>query len=178
MKKKIITFLQYLIFLLIGVVLLWYCFKNQNISKIINDLKHANYLWIAISLACSLTSHVIRAVRWNLLITPLGYKTQTSTSFYAVMIGYLANMAFPRAGEISRCGVISKQNKIPFSPVLGTVIVERVFDLLCLIFILFLIVLFQWKFLGNFVSNNIIHGLQAKISDYYIIIFKFLISNK
>jgi len=171
LKKKIITILQYLLFLLIGVALLWYCFRNQDITKIKSDLRHANYFWIAIALLCSLISHVIRAARWNLLITPLGYKTQLSTSFYAVMIGYLANMAIPRAGEISRCGVISKQNNIPFTPVFGTVIVERVFDLLCLIFILFLVVLFQWKFLGNFVSNNILHGLKTKISDYYILIF-------
>ncbi len=170
LKNKLIIIIQYISFLCIGLFLFYLSFKNQNISKIIEDLKGVRYKWIILSASCATISHLIRAMRWNLLIQPLGYKTKISTSFYAVIIGYLANFAIPRIGEITRCGVISKQNKIPFNPILGTVIVERIFDLISLIVILLFVVLLQWNLLSGYMSRFFILNNKNNLNFYFLVL--------
>ena len=175
MKKLLLTSIQYVFFLFIGLLLFYLSFVNQNISAIINDFRHAEYRWIILALLTGLISHIIRAMRWNLLITPLGYKTKLSISFYAVMTGYMTNLAIPRAGEITRCGVISKQNKIPFHPVLGTVIVEIIFYLLCLLLILFFVIICQWQLLSTFMSEIFLDNIHLKLNNFMLIFFIILI---
>ncbi len=116
------------------------------------DIVAANYYWLIVALVFAVGSHIFRALRWNLLINSLDYKTKVSTTFYAVMIGYLANTAVPRMGEFVRCGVLSKKEKIPFNTLFGTVISERIFDLITLMVIIFLVIIFQLKSLGSFLS--------------------------
>lgn len=122
-------------------------------SVVWNDIRKANYYWMIPSLAFAIASHIFRALRWNLLINSLNYKTKLSTTFFAVMIGYLANTAVPRMGELARCGVLSKKEKIPFNTLFGTVISERLFDMITLLVIIFFVIVFQLNSLGAFMNQ-------------------------
>lgn len=122
-------------------------------KEVWNDILGANYYWLIISLVFAIGSHIVRALRWNLLINSLNYKTKLSTTFFAVMIGYLANTAVPRMGEFVRCGVLSKKEKIPFNVLFGTVISERIFDMITLLVIIFLVIIFQINSLGAFLDQ-------------------------
>ena len=120
-------------------------------SEVWADICKADYSWLLLSLVFAIISHIFRALRWNLLINSLNYKTKVSTTFYAVMIGYMANTAVPRMGEIVRCGVLSRKEKIPFNTLFGTVISERIFDLIVLFLIIFLVIIFQINSLNDFI---------------------------
>jgi uncharacterized protein (TIRG00374 family) len=122
-------------------------------DEVWSDIREANYSWLLISLVFAIVSHIFRALRWNLLINSLNYKTKLSTTFFAVMIGYMANTAVPRMGEFMRCGVLSKKEKIPFNALFGTVISERIFDLIVLFFIIFLVIIFQINSLSDFMNE-------------------------
>ena len=87
------------------------------------------------------------------MIRSMGYQAKTKTTFYAVMIGYLANGAFPRLGEVTRCGVLSKKTGMPFNALIGTVISERIFDLFVLVLIMFSVIFFQLDFLRSFIDK-------------------------
>ncbi len=100
-RKTTRSIIEYLFFLGIGFLLLWLGFRKLDLNEVWNDILKANYGWLVLSLSFALASHVIRALRWNLLINSLGYKTRLSSTFFAVMIGYLANLAFPRLGEVT-----------------------------------------------------------------------------
>ncbi|MFC2121413.1 lysylphosphatidylglycerol synthase transmembrane domain-containing protein [Bacteroidota bacterium] len=116
-------------------------------------LKSINYFWIIISFCLAILSHVIRALRWNMLIEPLGKKPEFLNTFLSVLIMYLANFALPRMGEVSRCGVLKKYENVSFTKLLGTVLVERSVDFLILV-LLFVIVFFtQLAVLQEFVQN-------------------------
>lgn len=117
------------------------------------DIREANYFWMLVALIFAIAAHIFRALRWNLLIESLNYKTKLSTTFFAVMIGYLANTAVPRMGEFVRCGVLSKKEKIPFNALFGTVISERIFDMITLLVIIFLVIVFQVDALGDFLNQ-------------------------
>lgn len=165
MKRKIISVLKYLLFLSVGLGLLWLVFRKVDIETVIRQILNADYSWILFSMVIALISHISRAIRWNLLIDSMGYKTRTSTTFYAVMIGYFANLAIPRIGEITRCGVLSRYNKIPVNSLIGTVISERVFDMITLMVLIVLVIVFQLDLVGDFVHRTVIDPLAIKFSD-------------
>jgi uncharacterized protein (TIRG00374 family) len=132
------------------------------------QILHADYFWIVLSIIAGILSHLARAARWNILIGSMGYQTKLSTTFFAVMIGYLANAAVPRLGEVTRCGVLSKKNNIPFTELLGTVIAERIFDMIVLFLIILLVILFQLDLVGVFVDKYIFTPLFSNFENNYI----------
>ncbi len=155
MKQNIVKTLKFLSFFLLGVFIFWMVYKDQDISKIKNVLTNeVNYLWIAISLFLGLLSHISRTIRWNLIIEPLGHKPRLLNTFLAVMIGYLMNLALPRMGEISRCGVLARYEKIPFTKLVGTVVLERLIDVIVLLLLLLLVVVTQFGQVLGFLDNN------------------------
>ncbi len=153
LRKRIVSILEYLFFLGLGLLLLWLSFRNLDLNEVWVDVVEAEYSWLFIALIFAILSHIARALRWNLLINAMGYKTKVSTTFFAVMVGYMANTAVPRMGEFMRCGVLSKKEKIPFNALFGTVISERLFDLVILFIIIFLMIAFQLELLGGFLSD-------------------------
>ena len=170
LRKRIISVIEYLFFLGIGILLLWLSVRNLDLSAIWKDIQQATYGWLFIALFFALVSHVFRALRWNLLINTLGYKTRLSSTFFAIMIGYLANTAVPRMGEFARCGVLSKKEKIPFNTLFGTVISERVFDLVVLALLIFLVTIFQIDLLGNFMQRNFDTLFESLFTNIYSIL--------
>lgn len=113
-----------------------------------------NYFWVWVSLIIGIFSHISRAMRWNLLIEPLGSKPGLLNTFLAVMTGYLMNLVIPRMGEISRCGVLSKYEKISFPRLIGTVVTERVIDVLMLLFMTLLALIAQSGYILSFIRQN------------------------
>jgi len=93
----------------------------------------ANYWWILLSIIIGISSHISRSVRWIILMEPMGYKPRLKNTFFAVLIGYFANLALPRLGEVTRCGILAKYEKIPFQKSFGTVVTERGLDMLSLL---------------------------------------------
>lgn len=155
MKKNILKTLKFLSFFLIGIFIFWMVYKDQDISRIKGILTNeVNYWWIVVSLFLGLLSHISRSLRWNLMIEPLGRKPRLMNTFLAVMVGYLMNLALPRMGEISRCGVLARYEKISFTKLVGTVVVERLIDMLMLLILLLIVVLTQFGKVLEFLHNN------------------------
>ncbi len=154
MKKKLVFALRIILFFALGLFLFWLVYKDQPLDEISRALKSANYFWIALSLFLSLLSHISRAMRWNLLIEPLGYRPRLINSFFAVMTMYISNMAIPRSGEIARCTVLKRYEKVPVSQSFGTVVTERVFDMLMLGILLLIVLFSQMKTVLEFIGNN------------------------
>ena len=138
MKKNLRTILQYVFFLGLGIFLVWWSIKDLTSgdkSQIRSALQTARY-WLLIPVfAILFLSHFIRAIRWKLLIEPLGYKPSTANTVFAVFIGYLANQAVPRLGEVLKCTVLARYEKIPADKLIGTIILERVIDAITLLII-------------------------------------------
>ncbi len=175
LKKRIISVVEYLFFLGIGILLLWLSVRQLDLSAVWDDILEASYGWLFLALFFTLVSHVFRALRWNLLINTLGYKTRLSSTFFAVMFGYLANTAVPRMGELARCGTLSRKEKIPFNALFGTVISERIFDLVVLALLIFFVIIFQLDLLGDFLNRNFGPLWESLFSNRYSILLLALI---
>ena len=117
---------------------------------------------------------LLRAVRWKQLIEPLGYTTRTTSTYHAVMIGYLANMAIPRLGEITRCGALSKSEKVPFDKLVGTVIVERVFDVIMLVVSILLVAVLESKLLSGFLIAQVVKPVVKLMRDHPVLLIAFV----
>lgn len=163
MKKTILAILKYLFFLSVGLGLLWLALRGLDFGKIAVEFKNAKYGWLLLSLIPGFIAHLSRAVRWNIMINALGYKTTLGSTFHATIMGYFANTIFPRLGEVTRCTVLSRRQNIPFNGLFGTVIAERVFDLICIIIIAFFVIIAQFGFLRGFLEKMIWVPLSSKI---------------
>lgn len=169
MNKSIQKGLRIFLFLSVGIVILWWLYKDMNAGELLKIMKNdVGYGWIVLSLIMGLLSHVSRTIRWQMLIEPVDKRPGIVNTFLAVMIGYLANLAIPRMGEISRCGVLSKYEKLSFSRLVGTVVTERVLDLIMLLLALGLMISLQYNFFADFVHNNMdLSGLTGFFSSWW-----------
>lgn len=146
MRKKYITILQYIFFFGLGIFLVWWSIKdltNEDRSHIRTALRNARYLLILPVFVILFISHYLRALRWKLLIEPIGHQPGTRNTFFAVMIGYLTNLAFPRLGELLKCTVLARYEKIAVDRLIGTVIIERIVDAFSLLVVL--VITFAWQ---------------------------------
>lgn len=167
MKNKFRSFIRTILFLIAGVLLLWYVTKDQDIDNIWLQIKSANFLWVGIAMMAGFISHILRALRWNQLIESISQKPRLRTTFFAVMVGYLMNLVVPRLGEVSRCGALNRSDGIPFDKLIGTVIAERAFDLICLIVLVFTTVMLQFGLLQSFLNTWLFDPISQKISGNY-----------
>lgn len=119
------------------------------------SLRHAHYIYLIPVFILTLFGHISRAVRWKILIEPMGYKPKTSNTFYTVMCGYLANTFLPRAGEILRCTLLSRYEKIPVPKLFGTMLIERILDLFCYAVLIVITFLIQIETVSDFIKTKI-----------------------
>ncbi len=166
MNKKFVTIIKYLLLLSVGGLLLWLAFRGVNLDDTIDEIKDANFFWVGLSAIASLVAFFSRAIRWNLLIEPLGYRPKIMNTSTALMIGYLANLAVPRLGEVTRCGTLSQTEKIPFEKLLGTVIFERIIDVISLLICMIIVAVSEYDRLGNFLNENIFNPMKDKIHSF------------
>ncbi|WP_010661953.1 lysylphosphatidylglycerol synthase transmembrane domain-containing protein [Marinilabilia salmonicolor] len=169
MNKSIQKGLRILLFLSIGIIIIWWLYRDINPDELLRIMKHdVGYGWIVLSLILGLLSHISRTIRWQMLIEPVDKRPGVINTFLAVMIGYLANLAIPRMGEISRCGVLSKYEKVSFSRLVGTVVTERVLDLIMLLLALALMISVQYNVFVDFVNNKMdISGIVNFFSSWW-----------
>jgi uncharacterized protein (TIRG00374 family) len=166
LKKTVIKILKFLIFFTLGIFIFWLIYKDQDIERIKLVLKNeVNYFWIVVSLFIGLISHISRTLRWGLMIEPIGHKPRFVNTFMAVMIGYLMNMAFPRMGEISRCGVLARYEKISFTKLFGTVVAERLIDVVSLLILLAIVIFSQFGQMISFLQHN--PEIQSKLASVF-----------
>ena len=150
--KQIVKFFA---FLAVTVILFWLVYRDQNPADLLAVLREdVDYAWVWVAIALGILSHVSRAMRWRLVARSMGYDISLANSFMGVMIGYFANLALPRMGEFTRCGVVSKYERVPFSKLLGTVVTERVFDMFMLLSLTLVVVATQFKQVGLFLDEN------------------------
>jgi glycosyltransferase 2 family protein len=146
MNKRLLTIFKYVFFFGVGILLVWWSIKDltaDDKSHIKEALRTARY-WIIIPVFIILfASHLVRALRWRLLVQSLGYNPSIANSFFAVMIGYLTNNVLPRLGEVLKCTMLSRYEKIPFEKLIGTIILERMIDAITLLIIFGITVLIQ-----------------------------------
>jgi len=150
MSKKIISILQYAFFLGVGIFLLWLTLRKSNWNEIINDLSGARYIFLVPATLMLVLSHFLRAVRWKILMEPLGYAPSTLNAFLAVFVGYWANLAVPRLGEVLKCTILARYERIPSDKLIGTIVAERAIDVCSLVVIMFITVFSQYELIGGF----------------------------
>ena len=163
MRKRIIQILKFLAFLAVGIVLLWLAFRNVKFKDLAAELREANYFWIILSVLFGLAAYISRARRWILLIHPLGYKPTLWHTFHGLMTGYLANLALPRIGEITRCMALNRKEKIPFDQLIGTVVVERTIDFFSLLVIMVVVFFTSSSQINHFLRESIFIPLREKV---------------
>ena len=151
--RKMIPFLKFSLPLLLGLVLLFYAFINVQLDDFLSKLNLTRYGWIIGSMLLSLVAYVSRAYRWQLLLRAADQKISTFRLTLAVFVGYLANIAFPRLGEVVRCAVLKKTNQIPVSLSIGTVVTERIIDSLVLFFFLNIALLLEFDLIVTYFEN-------------------------
>ena len=162
LKKIVLKIINFLAFFAIGAFIFWLVYKDQDIDRIKSVLKNdVNYFWIVVSLFIGLLSHFSRTVRWGLMIEPISHKPRFINTFLAVMVGYLMNMVFPRMGELSRCGVLSRYEKVSFTKLLGTVVAERAVDMVSLLVLLVIVIFSQFGQMLRFLGEN--PEIEAKV---------------
>ncbi|MDH6355778.1 uncharacterized protein (TIRG00374 family) [Dysgonomonas sp. PH5-45] len=127
-KSLLSSALQIIVPLALGVVILYFLYRDTDFAGMWHIIKNANWGVLTFSLIFGLSGNVIRGLRWELLINPLGYYPKRRNLIYAVLGNYAVNFAIPRAGEVWRCGVIADKEKIPFTKLIGTLIIDRMFD--------------------------------------------------
>ena len=155
LKKIVLKIIKFLAFFAIGAFIFWLIYKDQDIERIKSVLKNdVNYFWIFISLFIGLISHISRTIRWGLMIEPISHKPRFINTFLAVMVGYLMNMVIPRMGELSRCGVLSRYEKVSFTKLLGTVVAERAVDMVSLLVLLMIVIFTQFGHMLSFLGEN------------------------
>lgn len=175
MKKLVKNVLQFLLFLGIGAVILYLVYRSQNtayladcaqrgipnsecnlLEKLLGDFKSTNFGWMALVGLTFLLSNYSRTAKWQMLLAPLGYRPRFLNGFLSILVAYFANLGLPRMGEVVRAGVLSKYENLPPEKVMGTIVVDRAVDVLCLGLVFLLAVLFEGQKLLNY--NDFIGG--------------------
>ncbi len=213
MKKYLISALKFLLFLSIGLGILYYAYYTQNeayqlaeakkagcaalgqaieactltaedfteaelskyvlMRKLKRDFASLNYLWVFASIGLFMISNVSRAIQWNMLLKPLGRNVSLANSFMAVMIGYMANSVIPRAGELVRCGFLSRYEKLPVNKVLGTVAMSRSLDVLMLALAIGLMLALEGDLVWGFIEEKAFAGKSegGMLSNPWVLTF-------
>ncbi len=144
------TFITIAISLAIAAFFMWFALKGMEFKKIAGYFAKANYFWVFAATIFGVLAYWFRAVRWNLLLEPMGYKISNSNSFWTISFGYLMNLTIPRSGELARSTALFSVEKVPVEKSFGTIILERVVDLICMLGFLGLTLIFKYKAIVSF----------------------------
>ncbi|WP_456439018.1 lysylphosphatidylglycerol synthase transmembrane domain-containing protein [Psychroserpens sp.] len=154
MNKKTAKILKIVLPLLLGVLLVWYSLSKISVEELITYFKNADYFYIILGLFLGLLSHLSRAYRWKFMIEPLGYTLRFPNSIMAVFATYLVNYTIPRAGEITRATIITNYEGVPFEKGFGTIVAERIADLLVMLGIISITLFLEFDFIYQFFAER------------------------
>lgn len=150
MSAKLKSILKYLVFLGIGASLLYLAFHNTDFDKLAQDFQEARYEFVIGSMIMGYLAFVSRGIRWKYLLEPMGHKVGTWSSIHAITVGYFTNALIPRAGEVARCTALYQVEKVPVNRLFGTVIVERIVDLIMLVSLALLTLILEYENILSF----------------------------
>lgn len=162
--RKNIKILKVIFFVSLAFILMFLVFHKTDVSYLIDQVLAADYRFVGLSLLFAFIAFASRAYRWKLLIDSFDRSVSSSNSFYALMTGYLANMALPRMGEITRCGVLAKSNDIKIEKLIGSVVSERIADLLMLFIIVVSLAILKADFFGAFIYKILVEPILGNSS--------------
>ncbi len=165
MNTRFKRLLKIVIPILLGVLLVWYSYSNtspDDRKEIFKYIREADLLWVGISVGIGILSHISRAIRWNYLLEPMGYKPRIRNNVLFILIAYFANLGIPRSGEVLRATALATYEKVPFQKGFGTIVTERVIDLLMLLLIIFIALISQTNIILSYLKANGI-GLTATL---------------
>lgn len=172
MKRALVTILQYVIFLGLGIWIIYHMLHELNAEqteKLVGAL-HRVHIWYAIPIfIVGFLSHFFRAVRWRYLLETAGMKPTLANTTFAVLIGYITNLAIPRGGEVAKCTVLAKYEKMPAHKMIGTIVAERAFDVFCLLVVAVLALLLEFSTISGFVSG-MMKDFKRKIYEHQVIL--------
>lgn len=169
MNKKVLGLLKYVFFLGLGIFLVWWSLQKitpEAWKEIRYSLTHARYWLIIPVIIALLASHYSRAIRWKILMEPMGYNPRISNTYLAVLIGYMANLAFPRLGEVLKCTVLARYEKVPADKLVGTIVAERVFDVICLAIVMLVAFFSQTDVIGDYLSSKLGEAVGSKTEGF------------
>ncbi len=173
MKRIVVNILQFLLSLSIGSTILYFVYQHQSkaymldcmkdgapaascslMDKLFDDFGQTNFWWIALVMLAFLASNYSRTAKWMILLKPMGYRPRFINGYLSILVAYFANIFIPRIGEVARAGIFSKYEKIPVEKVMGTIVVDRVVDVLCLLLAFCLALFFEFDKLWGYVEQN------------------------
>ncbi len=188
MKKTLINVLKFLLFLGIGLSILYMVYQSQNaafqeecaikgipdeecslLQKVISDFKGANYFWILMVLVAFTLSNVSRAIRWNMLIRPMGYRPRFINAFLTTVLGYFANLGLPRMGEVVRGASLAQYERIPVEKVMGTIVVDRIIDVISILLVTSLAFLIEFDTIWQFINDKADLGRLANLGNLMLL---------
>ncbi|MBW3522639.1 lysylphosphatidylglycerol synthase transmembrane domain-containing protein [Chryseobacterium sp. NKUCC03_KSP] len=153
-NKTLRSFLTIVISLAFAGFFLWLALRGLDFKVIQKSLAKANYLWVAFAAVFALLAYWFRAIRWNLLLEPMGHKISSSNALWSLSFGYLMNLTIPRSGEVARATALYGVEKVPVDRSFGTIILERVVDLICMLGFLGLTLIFKYEAILAFYKNS------------------------
>ncbi|MCB0661856.1 MAG: flippase-like domain-containing protein [Saprospiraceae bacterium] len=180
MKQRINSLLKLTLFFGIGFLILYLLYNSQNkayqaqcqidgipsdecdfLGKLFADFASVNYWWIAAILVVYFISNINRMIRWKMLLKPMGFHPTYLNMYFTIMLGYFANLGFPRMGEVVRAGALARYEKLPAEKVMGTIVTDRIFDLISLILVVGLAFILEFDTLWGWLSTNASAGEKA-----------------
>lgn len=175
------------VFLLFGLTILWFLYHDLSakflaecqlkgipdaqcslVEKVVQDFRSTKVIWLVIICFCFFISNISRSIRWQQLLSPLGYQTRWINSFHCVMLAYFANLGLPRLGEVVRAGSLAKYEKIPFEKVMGTVAVDRIIDFISFVVVFLLALVLQYDLLWNYIVDHASFNFTSLQNRYFL----------
>ncbi len=157
MNRNLVRILKLTLPIALGVFLVWYSYvitSDEDRKQILRYIREADFFWVGISIFIGMLSHVSRAIRWNYLLEPLGYKPKIRNNVLIILMAYLTNLGIPRSGEILRATALATYEDVPFEKGFGTIVTERIVDLLMLMLIMLIALLSHTEIILGFLQDK------------------------
>ena len=154
MNSKVKKILKIGLPIILGVFLIWYSLSKVSFSELLVYFKKADYFWIVLGMFFGLLSHLSRAYRWRFQLEPMGYNIKLPNSIMAVFATYIINYTIPRAGEVARASILTTYEGVPFEKGFGTIVAERVADLVVVMGIIVVTLFLQFNFIMTFLNET------------------------
>lgn len=170
-KKLLVTILQYIVFLGLGIAIIFYMsgkLSAEQKASMMDAISRVRVWWLLPIFIAGFLSHYVRALRWKLLLAEVDIRPSTTNTTFAVLIGYIANLVLPRAGEVAKCTVLARYEKVPADKMIGTIVGERMFDVLCLGIITLVAFFSQAHIIGDYAQD--VFGKISEKSNVFVFV--------
>lgn len=157
MNQRLKKQLKIIFPILLGVFLVWYSYtitSPEDRAQILKYIREANWSWVLLSIFIGMLSHVSRAIRWNYLLEPLGYRPKLANNIMIILMAYLTNLGIPRSGEILRATALATYENVPFEKGFGTIVTERVIDVIMLLLVMILALFAQTDIIMGYLNTH------------------------